>query len=273
MFRKSSSSAVHLLSDGSCNSLGNEAQVEADNRETPLSSLVYYAAIAKGRAIFSEFAGEGNSNLTTIAAACLENVPPLHSRFNYTTNQRKFLCLLDGQITYCAIVDEALNNADSYSFLEKVRNAFKSFGNARRSSLTLGAHFMDEQMMIVMRNLAATYVGVPEKEKEQLEAKVQPESETDVDLGVASPPETASTCDSNDRDPSTKAEGKHLVSQFLRLPFITKTKKSKKKSDDQANGVLEDKEEKVKGKCISLEVMVDAGLWLGVCRGISCLKD
>ncbi|KAI5055314.1 hypothetical protein GOP47_0030459 [Adiantum capillus-veneris] len=310
MFRKSSSSTSHLLSNGSCNLQDHEAQLVTEGIDAPpLPSLVYYAAVAKGAAAVSEYTAEGNADLPAIAAACLENVPPLHVSFSYTTNQRRFICLLDGAITYCAIMDEALTKADAYSFLQKVRDAFKAFGKGRGRSLTLGAHFLDDEMILVMRNLAASFVGVPQREKNRIEAELSAQHSAEVDLEISSPSAVAPLYDMSDHEFDSKTAEKRLGSRSPRVPLIGKGRKGKKKTKEQAKDGVEDKGQKAMDKDSSVEVIVDRGMgggseknkfiemhkawrrkvivvvtldvlvclmllavWLGVCQGVSCLK-
>eukprot|EP00250_Pteridium_aquilinum_P014591 c22081_g2_i1 orf=258-1103(+) len=276
----------------------------------PLPSLVYYTAVAKGAVILAEYTAEGNADLPAIAASFLDNVPPLHSRFSYTTNQRRFICLIDSVLTYCAIVDEALCKEDAFSLLQKVCDAFKAFGKGRGKSLTLGAHFLDEEMVPVMRNLAASFVGVPQREKERFEAELQAQRDTEVDLEVSSPSAVAPLYNMTDHEFDSKTEEKPLGPRSPRMPLIGKVRKGKKKTKDpQAKEVLVDDRGKVMDKGESFEIVVDGGLgataeknknidaqtlwrrkvmfvvmldvlacsillavWLGVCRGISCLN-
>ncbi|MCO5558658.1 hypothetical protein L7F22_012244 [Adiantum nelumboides] len=309
MFRKSSSSASHLLSNGSCNLQDHEVQLGTEVIDAaPLSSLVYYAAVANGAAVVSEYTAEGNANLPAIAVACLENVPPLHVSFSYTTNQRRFICLLDGVITYCAIMDEALSKADAYSFLLKVRDGFKAFGKGRGRSLTLGAHFLDEEMVLVMRNLASSFVGVPQIEKNRIEAELSAQHSTEVDLEISSPSAVAPLCDMSDHEFDSKTEEKRVGSRFPKMPLIGKVRKGKKTKEQPKEGP-EVKGLKPLDKDSSLEIVVGRGsapvseknkfielqkawrrkvfvvvtldvlaclillaVWLGVCEGIQCLK-
>lgn len=290
----------------------NEAQLAVEAMDaSSLPSLVYYAAVAKGTAILAEYVAEGNIDWPAIASACLENVPPLHIRFSYTTNQRRFICLLDGVLTYCAIMDEALSKADAFSFLQKVCDAFKSFGKGRGMSLTLGAHFLDEEMVPVMRNLAASFVGVPQREKIHIDAELQAQRDAEVDLEVSSPSAVAPLHEMSDHEFDSKTEEKPLGSRSPRMHLIGKMRKGKKKSTEpgkEATAAMEDAG-KVMEKGNSLEVLVDQGsgagtekskntdahkiwrrkvmfvimldviacvilltVWLAVCQGITCLK-
>lgn len=308
MFRKSSSSTHYLLSNGSCSLQANEAQLASEGTDaSPLPCLVYYSAVAKGTAILAEHVTEGNIDLPRVASVCLENVPPLHSRFSYTTNQRRFICLLDGVLIYCAIMDEALSKADAFSFLQKVRDAFKSFGKERGMSLTLGGHFLDEEMVPVMQNLASSCVGVPQREKIHIDTELQAQRDGEVDLEVSSPSAVAPLYEMSDREFDSKTEEKPLGSRSPWIPLIGKLRKGKKRCKEQGQEVMVAGEDQ--GKVTGLEILADRGtgtgtekskdtdvhklwrrkvmivvvldviacitllvVWLAVCQGISCLK-
>lgn len=153
-------------------------------------SLVYYSAVANGAVVLAEYVAQGKSDMSAIAASCLELIPPLHSRFSYTTNQRRFICILDGIFTYCAIMDEALSKADAFAFLQKTRDAFKTLHKGRgpdSDSLTLGAHLLDEEVVPIMRQHAALLVGVPERESMRMEMGLQVEQDAAVEPEVSSP--------------------------------------------------------------------------------------
>ncbi|MCO5584162.1 hypothetical protein L7F22_038085 [Adiantum nelumboides] len=147
------------------------------------TSLVYYAAVAKGAVIVAEYIAQGNMDMSAMATSCLENIPPLHSNFSHTTNQRRFLCIVDGIFTYCAVIDEALSKAEAFSYLQKNRDCFKSLYKGRgpdSETLTLGAHFLDEEMVPIMQQHAGLLVGVPQRVKLHMEAELDAEVFPDV---------------------------------------------------------------------------------------------
>ncbi|KAH7426738.1 hypothetical protein KP509_10G015200 [Ceratopteris richardii] len=200
MVRKSSLSTSSLSYDRTCN-----PQCNQEKTSSPLPSLIYYSAVAKGTSILSEYTAEGNSELPAVAAICLENAPILHAKFTHTTNQRRFVCFYDGAARYCAILDEALSKDDAYLFLEKVRDDFKAIGKGRGVSLTLGDHFLDEAMVTVMRNLAAAFVGVPQREKDKVQAEHQlAQCDADIDLAISSRSAVAPLHDLNNQEDDKK---------------------------------------------------------------------
>eukprot|EP00250_Pteridium_aquilinum_P008715 c18156_g1_i1 orf=2-316(-) len=91
----------------------------------PFQNLVHYAAVAKSTTILADYEDTNHGGIAHAAMKCLEHIPPLHSRFSYTTSNRMFICLIESPLIYCAIVDEALSKAKAFMFLEHVRDAFK----------------------------------------------------------------------------------------------------------------------------------------------------
>lgn len=90
-----------------------------------VTNLVYYASVARGSTVLADYK-KSKEDLADIAVAeCLEKVPPFHNKFTYTMKQRMFIFLMDGPLTYCAIVDEALGKLKGTQFLELVRDEFK----------------------------------------------------------------------------------------------------------------------------------------------------
>ncbi|KAH7420298.1 hypothetical protein KP509_13G000800 [Ceratopteris richardii] len=130
-------------------------------------NMVYYAAVAKGSVIVAEYIAEGNTEMPTIATTCLKYVPPLHSRFSHTARKRRFICIVDGILTYFSIMDEALSKEDAFSFLQKIRDAFDSLHRGKCPDLevhTLGAQLLDEEMAPIMERHALLLTEVPRRE-------------------------------------------------------------------------------------------------------------
>ncbi|MCO5562787.1 hypothetical protein L7F22_016419 [Adiantum nelumboides] len=230
MFRRLSFSSASLLNDKLCNLHDEQAQTV-----TPLSSLVMYSAVAKGTVVLSEYTQEGFTELPGIAVACLKIVPPLHTRFSYTTSQRRFICLLDGVATYCAITDEGLGKADAFSFLQKVRNAFRAFGKGCGMSLTLGAHFLDDEMTSVMYNLASSFIGIPQREKNCIQADPRSLCAAGADLDASSPSAVTPLDNMDDREFNLETEEGRLEARAPWLNFIGKARIGKKMIKKQAS--------------------------------------
>jgi hypothetical protein len=138
-------------------------------------NLVYYASVAKGTMIVAEHIN-AVYDIASVALDFLEKLPPLHSRFTYTTSRRIFTSLMDGSFTYCAIVDEALGKANAFTFLERVRDEFKQLLRSRGCGLDgqgLEAHSLVAAFAPAYRHLVKPLVGVPQKEMDPMEEEVE----------------------------------------------------------------------------------------------------
>lgn len=226
----------------------------------PPPNLVYYAAVARGTVILADYS-DGNADLPPVAAKCLEMLPPLHDRFSYTARNRRFICLIEGLFIYCAIVDEAVSKAEAFSFLEQVKNAFKaSVKQQGVDAKTLGPRHLNHELTPIIKLLAAPIVGIPQKEKDRIEAELQAQRDAEVDFEVSSPSAVAPLREMSDQDFDLITEDKPLGSRSPRMPLIAKGKKDKRKVKDQIREVkdiiLENKGEAMdKGR--KLEIMVE----------------
>lgn len=192
----------------------------------PLQNLVYYGAVAKGTVILADYADEDAADLPSVAAKCLENVPPLHNRFSYTTSKRMFICLIEGIFIYCAIMDEALSKAKAFLFLEQLRDAFNAFLKERGTDAEiLGPHFLHEKLAPIIRNLRAPLVGTPQKEKDRIEWERR---DAEVDFEVSCPSAVVSLDDLSGLD-----EQQALGSQSPHMALIEKGKKDENNVQDQ----------------------------------------
>lgn len=140
-------------------------------------NLVYYASVAKGTMIVAEHIN-AVYDIASVALDFLEKLPPLHSRFTYTTSRRIFASLMDGSFTYCAIVDEALGKANAFTFLERVRDEFNQLLRSRGCGLDgqgLEAHSLVAAFAPAYRHLVKPLVGVPQKEMDPTEEQEEAE--------------------------------------------------------------------------------------------------
>ncbi len=140
-------------------------------------NLVYYASVAKGTMIVAEHIN-AVYDIAPVALDFLEKLPPLHSRFTYTSSRRIFTSLMDGSFTYCAIVDEALGKANAFTFLERVRDEFKQLLRSWGCGLDgqgLEAHSLVSAFAPAYRHLVKPLVGVPQKEMDRMEEEEEEE--------------------------------------------------------------------------------------------------
>ncbi|KAH7436537.1 hypothetical protein KP509_05G025100 [Ceratopteris richardii] len=249
MFRKSAFST-----SSEQNNRDRHPYVDPAKPTSSISGLIYYTAVAHSTSILSEYAADGNADLPAKAAVCLEHAPKLHARFSHTTNQRRFICLFDAAATYCAITDEALSKKDGYLFLEKVRDAFKAFGKGRGMSLTLGAHFLDDAMAFVMKDLAASFVGIPQREIDR--GRVQDataQSNAGIDFAINSRSAVAPLHDLNFRNLDENAADPATASKLPPQEARNKGKKGKKTTKQQMNEDSETSKEKLIGGHTNLQ--------------------
>ncbi|KAH7426702.1 hypothetical protein KP509_10G013100 [Ceratopteris richardii] len=257
MFRKASYSPSSTTGNGARNMHDGQ-----DHAPSPLSCLIYYAAVAQGASILSEYTIEENTSLSHLAVSCLQNVPALHSRFSHTANQLRFTCLLDNAATYCAITDEALCKEEVYNFLGKTRDAFNCFGKGRGVSFTLGAYLLDGAMVSIMTDLAASFVGIPRKEKENSRSHAEPPAalhRSVVDLPISSSSSAASPFESSCQRLASESVEPHSGYKAPQWPISNNGNREKKKFREQVKAHTETKERKPFRNINDLRNAVDGG--------------
>lgn len=85
--------------------------------------LIYYACIAKGTTVLTEF-NSTDAALGAIAVRCLEKTPPFHSTFTHTIRSKTYTFLIDEPFVYFVISHEKLENSEALGFLKSLRDAF-----------------------------------------------------------------------------------------------------------------------------------------------------
>lgn len=242
----------------------------------PLTNLVYYAAVSKGTMIVAEHRSD-SIDLARVATKCLEKVPAFHRRFTFTTNKKMFCCLIEGPITYCAIVDEALTKYKAFRFLEHVRDEFKLMVHVqgmKQDGEGLEPYCLADEFSTVFRHLVAPLVGVPQKEVDRMEEEellAQHNGEYDYDdTYIETVPPEVSTSDliANHNHKQVNqceqsAPAKNSERPFRFSPLKGKGGKAdKKKVKDQVTKVKEimmENSGKALDKGQKLEVMVEVG--------------
>lgn len=232
-----------------------------------MEPLVHYAAVAKNNTILADYQDEKSEDFVHIAAKCLDFIPPLHSRFSYTTSNRMFICLIEGLFIYCAIMDEALSKAKAFMFLEHVRDAFKVLLLQQRDVYvdTLTPHSFHLEMDPFFKHLALPLVGMPQREKIRLteeEFLCQAHKDAENDYDVSSPSAVAPLKEMNDEDLYLHTESKptSASSRSPRMPLIGKIKRGKKKTRDYEKGVISspiDSSCEALNKGRGLEIMIE----------------
>ncbi|MCO5550808.1 hypothetical protein L7F22_004300 [Adiantum nelumboides] len=232
-----------------------------------MEPLILYAAVAKNNTILADYQDAKSGDFVPIAARCLELIPPLHSRFSYTTNNRMYICLIEGIFIYCAITDEALNKAKAFMFLEHVRDASKVLLQQRDVHVdALTSYSLHHEMDPFFRHLALPLVGMPQREKVRLKEEeylCQAQRDADNDHDVSSPSAVAPLKEMSDEDFDLQTERKptSACSRSPRMPLIGKIKRGKKKTRDYKNkGVISspiDSSCEALNKGNGLEIMID----------------
>lgn len=226
-----------------------------------LPNLIYFSSIATTRLqIIAQYL-DGDEALLSIAVKCLEQIPPFHSRFSYTTNMRMFGCIIESPFIYCAIIDEALRKSDAFSFLEQVRDEFKMYlrnGGLSIHDSRLEAHSADHDFDPIFRRLVVPFAGIPQKDKDPPDYHMQAPWENDVDFEEACASTTTTAYE--DEEQSLNSE-KGPGSRSPSTPLIGKASThKKKKGKDQAKDSKDsrmDSKGKSADKVQKLEIVVE----------------
>ncbi|KAG0554285.1 hypothetical protein KC19_12G079400 [Ceratodon purpureus] len=266
----------------------------------PMTNLVYYASVARRDNVVLAEHKNLKEDLAEVGFESLEKVPPFHSRFSYTIRQRMFMFLMDEGFTYSAIVDEALGKLKSFGFLERVRDEFqllirsRGLDGSRFESYALVSDFAG-----VYKHLVKPLVGVPQKEVD-LDDDQNSDSKDNTALSPsashaehshgpypgASSPLTGNGHKQDKRD--------HEVIQVKEI-MMTNSNNSSKALDkghnnfNQAGGGKSETEERKRGrqhasnlwwKNVKIVLFLDLvvccilfAIWLGICRGFSCVNS
>lgn len=105
-------------------------------------SLIY-SFVARGTVVLADFSNF-TGNFSTIAAQCLQKLPPNNNKFTYTCDQHTFNYLVEDGFTYMVVADETIGRQTPFAFLERVKEDFKRrFGGGKAD--TAVAHSLDRE--------------------------------------------------------------------------------------------------------------------------------
>jgi len=105
-------------------------------------SLIY-SFVARGTVVLSDYSNF-TGNFSTIAAQCLQKLPPNNNKFTYTCDQHTFNYLVEDGFTYMVVADETIGRQTPFAFLERVKEDFKRrFGGGKAD--TAVAHSLDRE--------------------------------------------------------------------------------------------------------------------------------
>ncbi|XP_062192729.1 phytolongin Phyl1.1-like [Phragmites australis] len=120
---------------------------EEDPRMSSSADNTVYCCIAKGRkVIYCYNSKDGDPQMESTAALCLENAPSHHRHYIHTSGSRSFGYLMADGHTFFAIIDPSVGNVGALQFLERMRDVFR---NANRNG------FHDSLVPAVQRLVAS----------------------------------------------------------------------------------------------------------------------
>lgn len=87
--------------------------------------LIFYACVAKGSIILSEFSSSKQPGIEEIGKRCIEKTPSHHSIFSHTVRKKSYTFVIQSNFTYFVISDEALAKSEIILFLDRVKTSFE----------------------------------------------------------------------------------------------------------------------------------------------------
>jgi vesicle-associated membrane protein 7 len=267
-----------------------------------MSNLVYYASVVRDRkVVLAEHLNSKDEDLSAQSVESLEKLPEFHNRFAYTMNKRMFMFLMEDSFTYTAIVDEALGKGKGFGFLERVRDEFQLMLRARGlDAARLEQNAMSADFGGVYKHLVKPLIGVPQKDLvEDLEVSCVERE----DRGSGSPTQIGSPShheagyqhhhSNGNGSKGEKKSKKDDQNTKMKEIMMTTPKASKyneggggNSSSDMENGIPRKRGQarhvasKMWWRNVKRVLLLDLvvccvlfAIWLGICRGFSCVKS
>ncbi|KAH7437620.1 hypothetical protein KP509_05G081100 [Ceratopteris richardii] len=235
-----------------------------------------------------------------MAVECLRQIPPFHNRFSLTSSYRRFICIIEKLFVYCAILDESLSKAQSFKFLESIRDSFMVVLQQKNVSanVSLKYHAFQHEMRPTIKRFALPLVGVPEREKARIREEELRLAQGDAgnEIEVNSPSAVVPLTERNSEEIDLNIEEKHVIggSQSSLVPLIGHQQQEKKEVDYQRCGIKFDGMEIMQDgsnpsahaqsnrdrwrRQVIIVIILDVAvclvflvIWLGVCHGVKCL--
>lgn len=104
----------------------------------------------------------GDPQLERWAALCLESAPPFHACYFQTILNRIFAFVMEDEHIYFVIADEGLGKPGVKEFIEHVRDNYKKvLKNGAKGSLRLTSFYIREELAPVLRRLISSLETVP----------------------------------------------------------------------------------------------------------------
>ncbi|KAH7301043.1 hypothetical protein KP509_23G009500 [Ceratopteris richardii] len=86
-------------------------------------SLIY-SFVACGSFVLT-YCSQFRGNFSSIAAQCLQKLPPENNKFNYACDQHTLKYLFEDDCTCMVVADEDICSQMPFAFLERVKDDFK----------------------------------------------------------------------------------------------------------------------------------------------------
>lgn len=267
-----------------------------------MSNLVYYASVVRDRSVpLAEYFNSKHEDLSALSVESLSKLPEFHNRFAYTMNKRMYMFLMEESFTYTAIVDEALGKGKGFGFLERVRDEFQLMLRARGlDAARLERNAMSADFEGVYKYLVKPLIGVPQKD---LVEDPEVSSVEREDRGIGSPTQVGSPSHHeagyqhhhHSNGNGSKGGKKDDQNTKMKEIMMTQTKPSKyneggggNSSSDMENGGISTRKRgqarnvasKMWWRNVKRVLLLDLvvccvlfAIWLGICRGFSCVKS
>ncbi|KAH7281538.1 hypothetical protein KP509_36G052600 [Ceratopteris richardii] len=133
-------------------------------------SLIY-SFVARGSVVLADYS-QFTGNFSTIAAQCLQKLPPNNNKFTYTCDQHTFNYLVEDGFTYMVVADEAIGRQMPFAFLERVKDDFKRrFGGGKAD--TAVAHSLDREFGPKLKDHMQYCVDHPDEMNKIAKVKAQ----------------------------------------------------------------------------------------------------
>eukprot|EP01118_Nematostelium_gracile_P007497 TRINITY_DN2448_c0_g1_i1.p1 TRINITY_DN2448_c0_g1~~TRINITY_DN2448_c0_g1_i1.p1 ORF type:complete len:227 (+),score=56.28 TRINITY_DN2448_c0_g1_i1:69-749(+) len=124
---------------------------------------IIYSVVARGTVILAEYSN-AKGNFDEVSRRILEKVPSTrNSSMSYVFERHIFHYTVDDGLTYLCMADEEFGRRVPFSYLEDLKNRFKStYGQRGKTALAFG---MNEDFSRVMKHLMDYYSNNPSADK------------------------------------------------------------------------------------------------------------
>ncbi|KAN0036517.1 hypothetical protein ACTFIV_001815 [Dictyostelium citrinum] len=115
---------------------------------------IIYSLVARGSSVLAEFTST-NGNFVTITRRILDLIPPNDTKMSYVYEKYIFHYLVSDTLTYLCMADEEFGRRIPFTFLDDVKNRFKSmYGDKGKTAIAYG---MNSDFSRTLENLMDHY--------------------------------------------------------------------------------------------------------------------